>query len=81
MVDTYTKTYVGITHIMKLFNVGYSKAKVIFNDAREIQPKYYSSLENQVLLQKVLESQGIDFDFWSKQQEKRTKSSKGKSRR
>lgn len=82
MTEAYTKSYVGIKDIMRLFNVGYSKARIIFDGAQKLHSKNYSSLENQVVLQKVLESQGIsDFDFWSKQQEKKLKTSRTKTRR
>lgn len=79
MTETYRKTYVGIRDIMELFNFGYAKSKMIFENAKRIHSKYYSSLENQVLLEKVLESQGItNMDFWYKQQEKKSKSLSGR---
>jgi hypothetical protein len=74
MTQAYMKTYVGIKDIMELFNIGYDKARIIYTDAKRLHSKVYSSLENQVLLEKVLESQGIvNVDFWYKQQEKKSK--------
>lgn len=74
MAQAYMKTYVGIKDIMELFNIGYDKARIIYTDAKRLHSKVYSSLENQVLLEKVLESQGIvNVDFWYKQQEKKSK--------
>lgn len=81
MSQAYLKSYVGVKDIMEMFNLGYAKARVIYASAKRLHPKNYSSLENQVLLEKVLESQGIqNIDFWYKQQEKKSKSSKGKTK-
>jgi len=75
MTQAYMKTYVRIKDIMELFNVGYDKAKTIYDESKRNHTKCYSSLENQVLLEKVLETQGIkNIDFWYKQQERKSKS-------
>lgn len=81
MTPAYARHYIGIRDIMFLFNVGYPKAKQIFEGAKSAQPKIYSSLDNQVLLEVVLSTLGIkNYDQWSKQQEKKLKLYKGKSR-
>ena len=70
MCQTYQKSYIGVCDVMTLFNVGYIKARKIVSDATKLHSKNYSRLENQVLLEKVLEVQGItNISLWIQQQE------------
>lgn len=81
MNQAYLKSYVGVKDIMEMFNIGYDKARLIFTNAKRLHSKNYSSVENQVLLEKVLEAQGIqNIDLWYRQQEKRSKTVRGKSK-
>lgn len=82
MTPAYARYYVGIRDIMCLFNVGYPKAKNIYNNAKKLHSKTYSSLENQVLLEIVLEAQGIkNVDYWSRQQERKFKLLKSRTKK
>jgi len=62
------KTYVNIKDIQRIFGFDFYKAREVHADAMKIQSKNYSCLEKKVLLQKVLEVQGIEMNFWLNQQ-------------
>ena len=66
--DLLKKTYVNIKDIQRIFGFDFYKAREVLADAMKIQSKNYSCLEKKVLLQKVLEVQGIDMNFWLNQQ-------------
>jgi len=64
-----TKEFVGVTDIMKIFRCSYFKAKIMLKDAKKYDTEGARCIENQVPLEKLLLSLGIqNTNFWLRQQ-------------
>jgi len=74
--EIYRKIYVNIRDIQKIFGFDFYRAREVLVDAMKIQPKNYSCTEGKVLLEKVLEVQGINRSFWLEQQKARENNGK-----